>query len=261
VSSHDHIPGQRRPEPRYLPVPLARPRPKPPRFTAIRTRWTSSWRDGFLHDRWEDLRSAPELGWHGMANWLKTLLAAAGLSFLVLLLHSAAGVLADTLHQMLTAAPRVQAGTGTSHGILAVVDQPVRTYIAAHCAGLQIGASTVYTLWQVVGLFGLVGGAFRSTGARLTWTAWGAASIAMVHSAAPAGGRTIATGLAVLAWTAASALALRGLSLRPVLFTHIHNAAPAFEPHLHFPAPAAPSADDAPDTPDGPGNLRTLRTR
>jgi hypothetical protein len=259
VTSHDRIPGQRRPEPRYLPVPLQRPQPKPPRFAALRTWWTTSWeRGGFLYDRWEDLRSAPELGWHGMANWLKAVLAGAGLSFLVLLLHSAAGVLADTLHQLLAAAPRVQAGTGTgtSHGILAVVDQPVRTYIAAHCAGLQISASTVYTLWQVVGLAGLIGGAFRSTGARLTWIAWGAASIAMVHSAAPAGGRTIATALAVLAWTAASTLALRGLSLRPVLFTHIHNAAPAFEPHLHLPAPPAGE-----DTPDGPDTVRTLRTR
>jgi hypothetical protein len=78
----------------------------------------------------------------------------------------------------------------------------------------------------------------------------------MVHSAAPDGGRTVATGLAVLAWTACSALALRGLSLRPVLFTHIHNTAPAFEPHLHLPAPTAPSGDE--DTPD---TVRTLRTR
>ncbi|MFE7676302.1 hypothetical protein ACFU5N_29345 [Streptomyces albidoflavus] len=42
----------------------------------------------------------------------------------------------------------------------------------------------------------------------------------MVHSAAPADGRTLATGHVVLAWTAAPAFALRGLSLRPSLFTH-----------------------------------------
>ena len=39
----------------------------------------------------------------------------------------------------------------------------------------------------------------------------------MVWSQTPATGREVATGLAVLAWTAASTLALRGLSLRPVL--------------------------------------------
>ncbi|MGW5353411.1 hypothetical protein ACWERV_23230 [Streptomyces sp. NPDC004031] len=254
MPSRDNIPGQRHPEPRYLPVPLAKPRPKQPRFAVIRSRWTSSWRDGFLHDRWEDLRQAPELGWHGMANWLKAFLAVAGASVVVLLFNGAVDIVLNALHQLLTAAPRVQVGTDTSHGVFAVVDQPVRTYIAAHCTGLQISASTVYTLWQVVGLFGLIGGAFRSTGARLTWTAWGAASIAMVHAAAPTGGRTIATGLAILAWTAASALALRGLSLRPVLFTHIHNAAPAFEPHIHLPTPAAPLADD-----DAPDNVHTHR--
>ncbi|MGW9282639.1 hypothetical protein ACWGSA_10800 [Streptomyces diastaticus] len=75
------------------------------------------------------------------------------------------------------------------------------------------GSLAVHTVWQAAGLFGLVGGFARSSGARLTWTAWGAASIAMVHSAAPADGRTIATGLAVLGWTAASTLALRGLTL------------------------------------------------
>jgi hypothetical protein len=258
MSSHDNIPGQRRQEPRYLPVPLPKPQPKQPRFAALRAWWNTSWEPGgFLYRRWEDLRSAPELGWHGTANWLKALLAAAGLSVVVLLLNGATGVLAGSLHTLLTAAPRVQVGTDTSHGVFAVVDQPVRSYIAVRSAPLQISASTVYTLWQLVGLIGLIGGAFRSSGARLTWTAWGAASIAMVYSAAPAGGRTIATGLAVLAWTAASAVALRGLSLRPVFLTHIHNTAPAFEPHIHLPAPAAP-ADDTPDTPD---NVHSLQMR
>jgi hypothetical protein len=255
---NDHIPGQRHQELPYLPVPRPKPQPKQPRFAAIRSRWASSWRDGFLHDRWEDLRRAPELGWHGMADWLKTVLSAAGICVLILLLNSAAGVLADTLHRLLTAAPRVQVGTDTSHGAFAVIDQPVRSYIAIHSASLQVSASTVYTLWQMVGLFGLIGGFLRSSGARLTWTAWGAASTAMVYSAAPTGGRTIATGLAVLAWTAASAVALRGLSLRPVVFTHVHNAAPAFEPHLHLPAPADPMADD---TPDAPGNVHLLHER
>jgi hypothetical protein len=256
MPSRDNIPGQRRQELPYLPVPVAKPQPKRPRFAAFRDRWNSSWRDGFLHDRWEDLRHAPELGWHGMANWLKSVLALAGACVVIVLLDGATGVLVDALHQLLTAAPRVQVGTDTSHGVFAVVDQPVRTYIAAHCVGLQISASTVYTLWQAVGLFGLIGGFFRSSGARLTWTAWGAASIAAVHSAAPAGGRTIATGLAVLAWTAGSAIALRGLSLRPTVFTHIHNAAPAFEPHIHVPAPAAPPSDD-----DTSETVRTLHTR
>ncbi|CUW33311.1 hypothetical protein [Streptomyces reticuli] len=250
-----HVPGQRQESPavdgQALGFPEAPPVPsldKEPWPEALRKWWDAAWNDGgFLHGRWEDLRRAPELGWHGMANWVKTALGLAGICAVLILLDGATDVLADTLHRLLTAAPRVQVGADTSSGVFAVIDQPIRTYIAAHSAALPISASTVYTVWQLVGIFGLVGGFFRSSGARLTWTAWGAASIVMVWDAAPDEGRTIATGLAVLAWTAASAFALRGLSLRPAIFTHIHNAAPAFEPHIHLPAPAASGADDAPD--------------
>ncbi|MFJ3519825.1 hypothetical protein [Streptomyces sp. NPDC090131] len=218
---------------------------KQPRAAALRAEWDDAWDDGgFLHDRWEDLRCAPQLGWHGMANWVKTAIGLAGISLVILLLDSAIDALAAALHAMLTAAPRVQVGTDTSNGVFAVIDEPIRSYIAAHSATLPISASTVYTVWQLVGLFGLIGGFLRSSGARLTWTAWGAASIAMVWSAAPHDARTIATGLAALAWTTASAAALRGLTLRPTRLTHIHNAGP----HLHLPAQAAPSAEDPSDS-------------
>jgi hypothetical protein len=254
-----NIPGQRKESPaadhnQALDFPEAPPAPslegidKEPRLAGLREWWDDAWDDGgFLHARWEDLRRAPELGWHGMANWVKAALGLAGICAVLILLDGATDVLADTLHRLLTAVPRVQVGADTSNGVFAVVDQPIRTYIAAHSAALPISASTVYTVWQLVGIFGLFGGFFRSSGARLTWTAWGAASIAMVYSAAPADGRTIATGLAVLAWTAASALALRGLTLRPSLF--IHNAAPGIEirPEIHVPTPAAPPADNTPD--------------
>lgn len=69
--------------------------------------------------------------------------------------------------------------------------------------------------------------------------------------AAPADGRTIATGLTVLAWTAASVVALRGLSLRPAVYVHTGNG---IRPEIHVPAPAAP----AEETPD---NVHPLQTR
>ncbi|MGV9883328.1 hypothetical protein [Streptomyces sp. NPDC003006] len=250
-----HIPGQRQEQPadngqdlNFPPSPPASLDAKEPRLETLREWWDGAWDDGgFLHDRWEDLRRAPELGWHSMANWVKAAIGLAGISLVILLLDGATDVLAHALHQLLTAVPRVQVGADTSNGVFAVVDQPIRSYIAAHTASLAISGSTVYTVWQLAGLFGLIGGFAGSTGARFTWTAWGAASIAMVWSAAPADGRTIATGLAVLAWTAASALALRGLSLRPAFFTHIHNAGHQIEPHIHLPAPAAPPAEETPD--------------
>ncbi|MEV7683225.1 hypothetical protein AB0O64_32490 [Streptomyces sp. NPDC088341] len=246
-----HIPGQHPQAPgcdaHDIP-PAPEPITEPSSLVPLRAWWAGAWAEGgVLHARWEDLRQAPGHGWHGMAHWVKAVLGLAGICAVIILLDGATGVLADAMHRLLTAVPHVQVGADTSTGVFAVVDQPIRSYIAAHSASLPISASTVYTVWQVVGLFGLVAGFFRSSGARLTWTAWGAASIAMVHTAAPADGRTIATGLAVLAWTAASVFALRGLTLRPSLF--IHNAAPGIEirPEIHVPAPAAPPIDDAPD--------------
>jgi hypothetical protein len=247
-----HIPGQRHQPPAadhgQAPDSPALPSSDEPDGNKPRaaTWWTSAWQPGgFLHARWEDLRRAPELGWHGMANWVKTALGLTGICVVLILLDGASTVLADALHRLLTAVPRMQVGTDTSTSVFAVVDQPIRSYIAAHTGTLPIGASTVYTLWQLTGLFGLIGGYLRSSGARLTWTAWGAVSVAMTYSAAPADGRTIATGLAVLAWTAASALALRGLTLRPSLF--IHNTAPGIEirPEIHLPT-AAPAVEAAP---------------
>ncbi|MFJ8769902.1 hypothetical protein [Streptomyces clavifer] len=250
-----NIPGQRQEHPaangqdlNFPPPPSPSLEEKEPRLAALREWWDGAWDDGgFLHDRWEDLRQAPELGWHSMANWVKAAIGLAGICAVIILLDTATDVLADSIRHLLTVVPHVQVGADTSNGVFAVVDQPIRSYIAAHSASLPISASTIHTVWQAVGLFGLVGGFFRSSGARLTWTAFGASSIAMVYSAAPADGRTIATGLAVLAWTAASAFALRGLSLRPTFFTHIHNAGHQIEPHIHLPAPAAPPVDDTPD--------------
>ncbi|MFF2927168.1 MULTISPECIES: hypothetical protein [Bacillati] len=103
---------------------------------------------------------------------------------------------------------------------LRTIDQPVHDYLATHAAGLPLSAATAYTLWQFIGLGSLALGFLTgATGARLTWTTYGAATVAMVWTQTPATGREVATGLAVLAWTATSTLALRGLSLRPVLVT------------------------------------------
>ncbi|MGW2109503.1 hypothetical protein [Streptomyces sp. NPDC001948] len=263
MADHDdrtpHVPGPRHERPaanheQALNPPQPAPGKKQPQLAVLREWWTAAWDEGgVLHNRWEDLRRAPELGWHGMAHWIKAVIGLAGVCAVIILLDGATGVLADALRRVLTAVPDVQVGADTSDSVFAVVDQPIRSYIATHTTSLPINASTVYTVWQVVGLFGLVGGFFRSSGARLTWTAWGAASTAMVHSTAPADSRTIATGLALLAWTAASTLALRGLTLRPEVF--IHNAGHQIEPHLHLPAPAAPPAEGTPD------NVRPLQKR
>ncbi|AXK34677.1 hypothetical protein DVA86_20510 [Streptomyces armeniacus] len=246
-----HIPSQRQQPPaadhdqalNALPPPPAEPTDTEQPQLTPRAWWNEAWSDGgYLYDRWEDLRQAPELGWHHMAHWVKTVLALSGASVLILLLYGASDVAAEAGHQLITAAPHVQIGTDTSLRVWAVIDQPIRSYTAQHSADLAISGSTVYTLWQITGLLGLIGGFVRSTAARLTWTCWGTGSVAMVWSATPADSRAIAAGIAVLAWTLASAAALRGLSLRPVLYIRV----PRTEIHqdIHLPAVSPAVADD-----------------
>ncbi|MYR14802.1 hypothetical protein GTY62_30215 [Streptomyces sp. SID724] len=210
------------------------------RFARLRVGWNASWEQGgFLHGRWEDLRQAPNAGWHGMANWIKALLIIIGLCALLVLLDTAADI---------SNAPATPAGTDASSAFWGVVDNPVRTYIAEHTTGLPVSSTAVYTFWQLTGAVGLICGFLGATGARLTWTAWGAATTWAVWATTPADGRTIATAITLLAWTIASTLALRGLSLRLVVNNFIPPA-PAFQPQIEIrpeirlPAPS-PEPDD-----------------
>ncbi|MFJ9703404.1 hypothetical protein [Streptomyces fradiae] len=227
----------------------ATPAKKESRLAEARTWWNEAWDEGgTLHELWEDVRRAPDAGWHGMANWIKAVAAIAAFSFVVLLFNGAVDVLLDAAHSILTAAPNVQVGDNTSTGVWATIDNPIRSYIAAHSADLPISASAVYTLWQVTGLFSLIAGFItRSNGIRLTWLAWGCAGIAMVWTTTPNTSRTVATAIAVLAWTFASAFALRGLNLRPQAFSTVHTGAPQItvQPQIHIPAqPEGPAPDN-----------------
>lgn len=253
--------GQHRPNsPSFLdlldqtPPPADQPdAPGTLRFARLRTAWNASWEQGgFLHGRWEELRQAPQAGWHFMANWIKALLVLTGVCALIILLDTAGDIVDATLSRMADTVPATRAGTTAASELWGVIETPIRSYITEHTAGLSVSASAVYALWQLVGWFGLIGGFIGATGARLTWIVWGAASVLAVWSAAPDAGRTVATGIAVLAWTVASTLALRGLSLRPVVNNFLPPA-PAFQPQIeirpeiHIPAPAPAPDDDAPD--------------
>ncbi|HBF78754.1 MAG TPA: hypothetical protein DD420_02075, partial [Streptomyces sp.] len=142
--------------------------------------------------------------------WIKALLALAAGCAAIILLDTAADIVTATARRVAAATPTPE----TSRGFWAVVDNPVRTYITQHTGtGLAVTAPAVYVFWQLTGLASLVGGFFHSTGARITWVLWGCASLAMIWSATPADSRVIATGIAALAWSAACAFALRGLSL------------------------------------------------
>ncbi|MDX3170256.1 hypothetical protein PV736_36925 [Streptomyces scabiei] len=225
------------------------------RFARLREAWDASWEQGgFLYERWEEVFQARQAGWHEMANWIKAALSLAGVCAFIVLLDTAGDILSAVAHRISVATPETQLASEASNSFWAVIDTPVRMYIAQHTGHLAVSGSAVYAFWQAVGLFGLVGGFFHSTGARITYSLWGAASVGMVWSASPADGRTVATGIAVLAWTIASVVALRGLNLRPVIHT-------AFQPHIdirpqvHIPPQPAPVHDDL----DEPDNVHPLQ--
>ncbi|MFE5900935.1 hypothetical protein ACFQ67_26470 [Streptomyces sp. NPDC056488] len=246
MPSNDNNPGQNRQELTYLPVPFPKAPPKEPRFAALceRLREGWNWADGVLYEMWQDVLRIPEDGPRYMAPWIRTVLMVAGLSFVVLMAKAAGEVVLDALHQILTAVPKVQVGVDTSSGVAAVVDQPVRTYIAQHSAGLAVEGSTVYTLWLLTGIVGLVLGYLsRNNGVRAMWTAWGAATVFMVWTTTPEAGRTVAAALAVLAWTFLSAFAMRGLTLRRRVVAG-RPAKVTVKPEIHVPVqPPAPAAN------------------
>ncbi|WP_331755883.1 hypothetical protein [Streptomyces sp. NBC_01643] len=164
----------------------------------------------------EDILDAPTFGWRGMATWLKIFIILTGT---VLILWAAWwGITA------LIGAVRAAEWQSQGTGLIATMHQPVWDYLQTHTAELPVSATTVYAAWQLFGTASFIASWWlRATGARLTWTAWGAATTGMIWAASPATGRTIAAGLAVLTWAAASTFALCGVSLRSSSSVHVHN--------------------------------------
>ncbi|MFD8078188.1 hypothetical protein ACFV3E_36675 [Streptomyces sp. NPDC059718] len=229
---------------RTLPSQKATPPPGRRGWRAIvAAQWNATWAEGSpVHRLWDDLRQAPIRGWHGMAHWIKGVIAGVGFSLVVLVLYGAGAVLWSLFTRLLTAAPQVQVGDDTSSGVRAVIDRPVRAYLAAGSQGLTVSASTLYAMWQLTGLAALILGFLtRSNAMRLTWTVWGAATIGMVWAASPDGARTVATAVAVLAWTLTSTIALRGVRLRRRVT--IYNEGPNIRHEIVIPTPTSAGPD------------------
>lgn len=250
MQPNDHAPRTDRQDLAHLPVPLPKAPPKERPFAALRAWWDKAWEDdGVLNLMWMDILNIPQDGPRNMAPWIRAVVMLVGASFVVLAVLAAGEAVLRALHQLLTAVPTVQVGVDTFDSVLAIVDQPVRTYIAQHSAGLPIAASTVYTLWLATGLTALILGYFtRSNALRAMWTGWGAATVFMVWTATPDTSRTVAVALAVLAWTLLSALALHGLTLRRTVGRPAHPTTPPARPdvHIHMPAPAADQHSNCP---------------
>lgn len=219
------------------------------RLVRLRTAWRESWKEGgFLYQRWEDLSQARYAGWHELAPWIKATGLMAGLCLIVIMVDTAGDVASAAL-KGLSAVPASDAGDGS--GLWGTVDHPVRVFFTDQAAHLAVAPAALYAFWQLTGLLGLVGGFFGNAGARIAWLLFGIGSLAMIWSATPVGGRAAATGLAALMWALASTVALRGLTLRPIVHNHPPQFQPQFNPalHLHTVLPV-PAGDDVGNTSD-----------
>ncbi|MDT0347544.1 hypothetical protein [Streptomyces litchfieldiae] len=194
-------------------------------------------------DRIEDVLDAYAEGWSGTATWIRALAYTAGTAAGLAALWGVFRFFAWVAGWSIPNAPDVPdvPDVPRDTGLVATITQPVHTYLEAHTIGLPLEADTAYTTWYLIGAGALLlGMATGSVGARLTWTAWGAATVAMVWQATPDPGRPVAVGLAVLAWTAASVLALQGLNLRPVTHHHTHITT---QPRIDIPQPRVERID------------------
>ncbi|MFF3558290.1 hypothetical protein ACFYXL_33305 [Streptomyces tsukubensis] len=222
-------------------------------FARLRAAWKASWEQGgFLYQRWEEVFQARNASRHEVANWIKAAALFGGLSLIVLMLDAAGDIASATL-KGLSAVPATSSGDGS--GLWDTVDHPVRIFLADQAAHLPVAPTALYAFWQLTGLLGLVGGFFGNAGARIAWLLFGIGSLAMIWSAAPAGGRAAATGLAALMWALASILALRGMTLRPIVHNHPpqYQFNPALHLHATIPTPT-PAGDDL-----GPDNVHPLQ--
>ncbi|MFD3719846.1 hypothetical protein [Streptomyces sp. NPDC058674] len=223
--TNNTVPFPRKPHHDKLDDEPAAPAAAPPAWRRFAT-----WLAEAAADRFTEVLEAPDEGWRGMATWIKTIVVLA------------AGFLVWGLGAAVIAAWSSWEWNSLGTGLIATLHQPVRDFIAAHTTGLPTTATTMYGAWQLfgVGSFILSGWA-RAAGARLTWTAWGGATTAMVWTASPASGRAVAAALTVLAWTAASTIALRGLTLRSTTFVHVYNNVQptpvTVDAHVHVPEP------------------------
>lgn len=193
---------------------------------------------GWLRARGRDLDTASTYGWPLMATWLRAAVIAGAVLAALLIAYAIGAAALDAGRALPWKFPVDRDPTG----LLATIDQPVHRYLDTHTTGLPVSATTVYGTWQAVGALSLIGGYLRFSGARLTWVLWVAATVAMVWSATPDPGRTVAAGITVLVGAALSVIALHGLSLTPALFVDVHTPtppAPQVHAEIHLPRPEA----------------------
>ncbi|MGW4499134.1 hypothetical protein ACWENR_11030 [Micromonospora sp. NPDC004336] len=116
------------------------------------------------------------------------------------------------------------AAWGHDQAFARIILDPVRDYLASHAAGLPVSGNTLWWTWCVAGVVLLLFSLFRSAGARIGWTLYGAGSAAMVAAGTGGPGRWIAAGICGLWW---SLLSIPALSRRRQRVPAMPVASPA----------------------------------
>ncbi|RKE02931.1 hypothetical protein [Streptomyces sp. TLI_171] len=170
-----------------------------------------------------DLVAAVE-DWDDAERWVRVLAYLIAFATAALVLGTAGGILLQAAAAVVGAVHLPDHIPGD--GLAATITNPVHSYLAAHLPE-PLDTATAYGLWKTFGLATAVVAAVSQAATwRAAWVCWSAATLAMVWIATPEPGRTVAAGITAAALTAASALALRGLSfsLRPLVVsrTEVH---------------------------------------
>jgi hypothetical protein len=112
-------------------------------------------------------------------------------------------------------AAHTAAGHLSGWAITRTITNPVHDYLNAHTAGLPVPAQLAWWTWLATtgGLF--LGAVLGARGGRIGWTLAGALTAAMVYTATPPPGHTVAAGLTVTAWSVLSIAAFNRCATRP----------------------------------------------
>ncbi|WBP91997.1 hypothetical protein [Kitasatospora cathayae] len=183
----------------------------------------------------------------GAEPWVRALAYLVAIALAVLVVGTVGGILLNAAAAVIDAVHLPHDLPAGGDGLRIAVTGPIHAYLIAHQA-YPLTPATAYGLWKTLGLLAaLLAFITRSAVARASWTAWSAATLAMIWSAAPENGRPVAVGLAAAAIALLSLFALRGISfsLRPMVINRTEVqpqiTVQAPEPRMPRPRPAVPA--------------------
>jgi hypothetical protein len=135
---------------------------------------------GWLDQRRQELTAAID-DFATAERWVRVLAYTLALAIAALVVGTAGGILLQAAGAVIGLVHLPAHIPGTGDGLAVTITRPVHTYLTHHTAGLPLTEATAYGTWKTAGLLiGLLAGITQAAMARLAWTSWSAATIAMV---------------------------------------------------------------------------------